>query len=708
MHREGSGREVSQKTCQYAKLSVCEDYAANLQVICQLMMIEKKIRFSGLLLIFLWGSIVSVLHAQNSTDSLQHLDEVQVTARLLQKDIIPVQTLSGEQLQRLSSHNVADALRYFSGVQLKDYGGIGGLKTVNVRSMGTNHVGVFYDGIELGNAQNGTVDLGRFSLDNMESVTLYNGQKSAVFQSAKDFGSAATIYLQTRTPEFEYNKNYNVKATFKTGSFGLCNPAVLWEQKLNEHISSSFNAEYMYTTGRYRFRYATQDGYDTTAVRQNGDVSALRIEHGLYGTMKSGGYWRTKLYAYFSERGYPGAVVRNKFSHEDRQWDTDFFAQGMYRKDFTERYHFMAKAKYAYSYLHYLADPNRDESLMYINNRYYQHEVYVSAANCFDLTSFWDISLSVDWQFNLLDANLKDFVYPRRNTGLTAAATALDFGRVRMQASLLGTFVSDHLKGEGNTASDKTEWTPAGAISYRPFDDIGLSFRALYKRIFRMPTLNDLYYTFIGNAYLEPEYTDQYDIGATYEKMFDGLWLKQLELQADVYYNKVKNKIVATPTSNFFRWTMVNLGKVEIRGIDLSLQTAWQAGREVTLYGRLNYTYQKAQDFTDPDSEFYGGQIPYIPWHSGSAVLNINWRSWEANYSFIYTGERYSSQANLPVNYQPSWYTSDCSVSKRQRIRSNELKLTLEVNNLLNQQYEVVACYPMPGINFKFIIQYMF
>ena len=36
---------------------------------------------------------------------------------------------------------------------------------------------LFCIGIELGNAQNGTVDLGRFSLDNMESVTLYNGQK---------------------------------------------------------------------------------------------------------------------------------------------------------------------------------------------------------------------------------------------------------------------------------------------------------------------------------------------------------------------------------------------------------------------------------------------------------------------------------------------------------------------------------------------------
>ncbi len=670
-------------------------------------MIGQKSRLVWLLLFFVAGSGISMLRAQNSTDSLQHLDEVLVTARALQKEIIPVQKLSGEELRRLGSHNVADALRYFSGVQLKDYGGIGGLKTVNIRSMGTNHVGVFYDGIELGNAQNGTVDLGRFSLDNMESVTLYNGQKSAVFQSAKDFGSAGTVYLQTRTPKFSEEKDYNVKATFKTGSFGVVNPAILWEQKLNDRLGSSFSAEYMYTTGKYKFRYATEGGYDTTAVRQNGDVNALRIEHGLYGNMEDG-YWRTKLYAYFSDRGYPGAIVRNKFTHEDRQKDADFFAQGMFRKDFSERYHFMASAKYSYNYLHYLADPNRDESLMYINNVYRQQEVYASTANCLDLTSFWSLNLSVDWQFNLLNANLKDFVYPRRNTGLFAAATALNFDRFKLQASLLGTFVSDRLREKGNAASDKMEWTPALVMSYRPFKRIGLNFRAFYKRIFRMPTLNDLYYTFVGNAYLEPEYTDQYNIGVTYEKQFPNLWLQRIEVQADAYYNEVENKIVATPTSNFFRWTMVNLGEVEIRGIDVALQTDWKLGHEAYLSGRVNYTYQKAQDFTDPADEFYGGQIPYIPWHSGSAALNLSWRSWEASYSFIYTGERYSSQANLPVNYQPSWYTSDCSIAKSLRINAHELKLTLEVNNLLNQQYEVVSCYPMPGTNFKFIAQYTF
>lgn len=665
-----------------------------------------RLYYAVMFTLLVWGINICVpVHAQNKLDSLQHLNEVVVTARAVQKEIFPVQELSGKQLHQLSSHNVADALRYFSGIQIKDYGGVGGLKTVNIRSMGTNHVGVFYDGIELGNAQNGTVDLGRFSLDNMESVTLYNGQKSAIFQPAKDFGSSGSIYLQTRTPQFEEGKKYNVRASFKTGSFGVANPSVLWEQKLGQRISSSFSAEYLHSSGKYKFTYRMQEGYDTTAVRQNGDLNALRVEGGLFGQLKQG-YWKAKAYLYNSERGYPGAIVRNKFSHEDRQWDTNFFTQGTFKKDFTQWYSLLANAKYAYDYLHYLADPKKDESLMYVNNHYYQQEVYTSVANRFNLFPWWEASFSADYQFNLLNADLRDFVYPRRHTLLTSIATAMRFKQVELQASLLETFVHD--TSSGTPAPDKQKLTPSFFVSWRPFPQSGLNLRGFYKRIFRMPTLNDLYYTFIGNINLEPEFTTQYDLGFTYSRTFNSTWLRSLEVQTDVYYNEVENKIVATPTSNFFRWTMVNLGNVEIRGVDVALQTGWKIGRDLTISNRINYTYQRAQDFTDPKSEFYGGQIPYIPWHSGSAVVNLQWRSWEANYSFIYTGERYSSQANIPYNYQLPWYTSDFSVSKGLKVWKGDLKLTLEVNNLLNQQYEVVICYPMPGTNFKLIAQYNF
>ena len=356
-----------------------------------------------------------------------------------------------------------------------------------------------------------------------------------------------------------------MKATFKTGSFGVVNPSLLWEQKLSENVSASLSTEYMYTTGKYKFTYAVDGGYDTTAVRRNGDVNALRAEGGLYGKIKSG-YWRTKAYFYNSERGYPGAVVRNRFSHEDRQWDTNFFFQSSFKKDFGDVYSLLLNAKYAYDYLHYLADPQKEEATMYVNNTYRQQEVYLSMANRVTLFPFWDINISADYQWNKLNANLTDFPYPRRNTALVAAATSLHFERFKLQASVLGTFVNENVASDTTSAGNKMEFTPTVITSYKPFKNIDLSLRAFYKRIFRMPTLNDLYYTFIGNIKLKPEYTNQYNVGFTYQKLSSGTWLQALNVQLDAYYNEVENKIIATPTNNFFRWTMINMGLVKIKG----------------------------------------------------------------------------------------------------------------------------------------------
>ena len=215
------------------------------------------------------------------TDSIHNLGEVVVKAKTY-KEVIPAQTLKGEELRKLNSFSVADAVRYFSGVQIKDYGGIGGLKTINIRSMGTQHVGVFFDGIQLGNAQNGQVDLGKFSLDNIEEISLYNGQKSDIFQSAREFGSSGSIYLTTRRPRFEGEKDANLAAKVKFGSYGLLNPALLYEHKISDNISAAVSAEWITSQGDYKFRYRRVDvsgalKYDTTAVRHNSDIDALRI-----------------------------------------------------------------------------------------------------------------------------------------------------------------------------------------------------------------------------------------------------------------------------------------------------------------------------------------------------------------------------------------------------------------------------------------------
>jgi hypothetical protein len=641
-----------------------------------------------------------------AADSLRVLNEVVVVGRRTADEIVPVQRLSGEALQRLSAHSVADAIRYFSGVQLKDYGGVGGLKTVNVRSLGTNHVGVFYDGIALGNAQNGQVDLGRFSLDNMEAVALYNGQKSALLQPAKDFASAHAVYLVSRKPVFRDGARAHVLLKYKTGSFDLQNPSVLWEHRWNAHLRSAVSVEHLYTSGKYRFRYAKKNGYDTTEVRQNGDVAMLRAEAALFGAVREG-EWQAKAYYYRSERGYPGAAVREVpglFKHADRQWDDNFFVQASFRKRISALYRFLLNGKYAFDYLHYRSDPRLDVTTMYVDNRYRQQEAYLSSAHEFTLAEGWTANVACDVQFNALAADLEAFVYPARYLLLTAAATSWRRGRWGVQASVLHTFVHDETAVPNGSAGEKSAVTPALTASYRPLRDEDWHLRAFYKRVFRLPTFNDLYYTFIGNKRLQPEYTTQYNVGTTYARTVGRGGLRKWEAQVDAYCNEVENKIVAMPTDNQFRWTMLNLGYVVVCGVEAAVQGWWQVG-EVLADLRLSYTYQQAQDRTDRSSEWYGGQIPYVPWHSGSVIVGGSYGSWGLHYSFLYTGERYESVANIPENYAQPWYTHDLSLSWAFRAGGVRAGLSAEVNNLFGQQYEVVQWYPMPGRNFKLILK---
>lgn len=231
----------------------------------------------------------------SSTNGAVHgrLDEVVVSSRLTQREIIPAQRLKGKELERLNTQSVADALRYFSGLQVKDYGGVGGLKTVNVRSLGSQHVGIVYDGIMLGNAQNGQVDLGQFSLDNVEEITLYNGQKSAIFQPASDFGNAGSVYIRTRVPRFADGKDHHLKIRTRFGSSNTFAVSTLWEQRLSASVSSSVNAAFLSSNGKYRFHHTivAPDGLstrDTVATRHNGDIHAERLEANVHGLIERG------------------------------------------------------------------------------------------------------------------------------------------------------------------------------------------------------------------------------------------------------------------------------------------------------------------------------------------------------------------------------------------------------------------------------------
>ncbi|MBR2242331.1 MAG: TonB-dependent receptor [Prevotella sp.] len=636
---------------------------------------------------------------RESLDSMQHVAEVVVTQQLTYREVIPHQSLKGDALQRLSSLSVADALRYFSGVQLKDYGGVGGLKTVNVRSMGSHHVGVFYDGVEIGNAQNGVVDLGQFSLDNVEEVSLYNGQKSAIFQPATEFGNAGSVYIRTRRPKFSEGEHRHLRLQTRVASSDMLRISSLWEERISASLCSSLNAEVLSSSGKYKFRYRRKnaDGsvaYDTTAVRQNGDIWAVRLEGNLHGLFNGGG-WALKGYTYHSQRGIPGAIVSNVWRRGERQGDHNSFVQLSGQKAISSSFSTRWLAKYAYYNTHYV---NCDSTTRHVDNRYRQQEVYLSSSNVVELLPGWSASLSYDFRFHTLRADLPLFAYPHRFTNLMSVATAYNHRRFSIQASLLGNSIKDHARTLVSRKSTQT-LTPALFMNVVPWLDVPMTVRAYVKKSFRMPTFNDLFYTDMGNAALNPESAIQYNIGVTYSTLSQPRSTR-VSLSMDAYYNTVHDKIVAYPKGQQFRWTMLNLGRVHIKGMDVEAQVIQQLTPMWRLDVRAQYTYQDARDVTNPTDTYYHHQIPYVPWHSGSLVVGVASDCWTLDYSFIYVGKRYNQQENIRYNYMQPWYTNDVHGSYTFKWGKKRCRLTAEVNNLLNQDYDVILNYPMPKRNY--------
>lgn len=638
-----------------------------------------------LIQLLLWSMVVCGQNLQPQAFVADTLDAVSVT-EIAVRSITPVKVLDGSALQRLSSHDVADALRYFTGIQIKDYGGIGGLKTVNVRSLGSQHVGVFYDGIKIHNAQNGQVDLGRFSLDNIEAVSLYNGQKGDLLQSASEYASASSVYLRTKIPSFDKSDD-RLLARVRFGSFGSVSPSLRYERKF-KGVSVSADATYLYCRGDYPFTISDGER-DSSARRVNGDIRALRAETGVF-AKPLGGDFQAHAYAYSSERGLPGPVVRrlsDQYAATDRQWDRNLFIQASFRRVW-DRWALLLNAKGADDFLEYLSDPAANAAAVHTHNHFDQKDFYGSAAVACFPAEWLAVNMAFDERWSDLVSDVSYFNYVQRFDTRAAIAANIRLGGLTSQASILYTHIQDVTRGG---ASPLKRVTPTVTVGWSS----GLwTVRAFCKSIFRPPTLNDLYYTLVGNANLHPEYAVQLDLGCDWTPVHTDML--NIKFSADIYSDRVKDKIVAMPVRSQFRWSMVNFGQVRGSGLDLSWDGMLHRG-DISFRLLANYSYEEARDCTDPSGDYYGGQIPYAPWHSGSAVADFSLKRWHACLSWLYTGSRYRASDNMPENRMAPWTTADLSVSRDLTIRSVHVNLGLDVNNIFNRQYEVVTRYPMPG-----------
>ncbi len=298
----------------------------------------------------------------------------------------PTQVFSKEELKSLNVLQVSDAVKHFAGVTVKDYGGIGGLKTVSLRSLGAEHTAVGYDGITISDCQTGQIDIGRFSLDNVDRLSLSNGQSDNIFQPARFFASAGILNIQTLTPQFKDNRRTNLSASFKTGSWGLVNPSLLLEQQLSRKWVLSANGEWMSADGHYPFtlHYGEDNDLTSREKRKNTEVktSVPKRDCSATSRIRNNGGSRPITISRPADCPMPRLTITTTLHSISGIRMSSCKAN---TKEFSQ-WVFQTSAKWNWSYQRYL-DPDYKGSEGKTENSYYQQEYYLSASALYRVLS---------------------------------------------------------------------------------------------------------------------------------------------------------------------------------------------------------------------------------------------------------------------------------------------------------------------------------
>lgn len=630
-----------------------------------------------------------------TNDSTQTIDEVVVKGFRIPGNVLastPIQTLSHTDMERLGIHDMGDALKRFAGVQVKDYGGVGGMKTVNIRGLGAGHTGVTYDGVQVGDCQSGQVDLSRFTLDNVSLVSLQIGQEDNIYQSAKAYTSAGLINISTL--QGVSDRKPHLTTTLRTGSYGLFSPSLLYHQQFSRLGIGAYTS-YERADGVYWF--TLKNGIKTIHERRNNsDIKTWRGELNMSYQLTDKQTLQWKAYGFTSNRGLPGAVIYDNTYSAERLKDKNVFTQMLYENRFSNRIRMKAAAKWNYAWSRYSDIPASG----YKEDTYRQNETYHTATLWTNPLQGLNLSFAQDYAHNHLSMTLPKAANPTRNSLWTALAANYQIGAFSVNASLLATNIYERVK-QGNASDGFHRLSPAFSMQWRCLQDFRLRFG--YKDIFRTPTLNELYYTGIGNRHLNPEKSRLWNLGATYSHTFTRTL--QLSLTADGYFGNVTDKIIAVP--KMFYWQMMNAGKVRQLGLDVSANIEKRWGNDWSVSATGSYSLMKATDISDPTAVYYRNQIAYTPRHSGSASVLLHTPWLDFSYNVLFMGERYTLSYNIPDNRMKPFADHSITLSREFNINKQQLRVQFDVRNLGNKNYEVVRFYPMPGTNWRLSVSWV-
>ena len=609
-------------------------------------------------------------------------------------------TLSQEDIQQLAPHDLGTLLQYVNGVTIKNYGGIGGMKTLSHRGLGGEHTQLVIDGVPINDPQNGQNNLGNIQPNNLEEVKVsHQNENSLVPVSSLIKGSS--IHLRTFDQQFSPNL-LSVRSSITLGSFG--------QQEAFVALKNGGQKTFLSLTGGLRsykgnYPYRLSYGNETKEVlRRNNALNDYYLSIG-------GGFkWHNhkahhvlKVSAKTSavDQELPGAVIfYNDMAQETLK--TQNTNTGINYSLISKNFSLKAFGQYAHRFLHY-HDPTFLNQEGFIDNRYTTNSIIGGVHTRYRLNNFI-FHVGNDLGYDMLLSS-RDLGNPTRYTNTAMLKTKYQMKYFSAEVSVFAQSFLDRNNIQSHR-NDYHKFHPQLAVftSDQLFENLQLF--AWYKPSSRAPSFNELYYSQVGNKTLTPEESSQVDVGFKYFKKINKF---EFSVNGNIFKNEVRNKILALPTQNLFVWSIQNIGKVDVFGSDIHIATQYKINNDWSINLQTGMSYQKVVDISNSNSPTYKHQIAYTPALTGNATISANYKNIGLHATGLYIGERYSLNENILSNRLDPYMTFDVSANYAIKLKTKHtLKLHAGIKNIGNASYNFIRYYVMPGRNYFIKLSYEF
>lgn len=637
--------------------------------------IINKVKQYSAFLVFILFSFCSL---QAQTDSVQHLKEIEVDAprSILFKPGNKTVELDSAFLAQFAGNTLSEALTYDGTIALKQYGA-GALSSPSFRGASAAQTPVIWNGFNITSPMYGQADLSLFPVGSADKISVQFGP------GASQWGSGAVSGAVLLDNKANFNSGFNAGITSSIASFSSYNNLVNvgWSGK---NVSISAKAYYNTAENNFPYHNIAMEGKPLMEQQNNRFVVSGELFN-LSARLKKNNFLDLNFWYQDTYREIPTMMLQTKSSayQEDKS-----LKSSLEWKHVFEHAVIKARTGFFYDVLNYLdtlsslnSVSNSLVSISEIDYAYTRKRALITAG----INSTYTVANS--------DGYEKQFSQWRKSLFVMLNLHSYN-QRFQTQFSVRKEFIDEKVVYPGLTINDKKynyEWLPTASLGFDIRIFKWLSTKANVSTVYRVPTLNDLYWFPGGNPNLKPEegLSEELTLASAFN-------IRKLKLSYDVtvFNRNINNWIIWLP--GYYYWSPENIMKVWSRGFEHVFGINYVKNK-FSLKTSFNYTFTLStneKEKVEGDASLHK-QLIYAPIHQGALKIMLGYSKWFVSYMHSYTGYRYTLTDN--TEFLPEYDIARVTAGRNFVYRKMTFSVSAYCNNLMNEEYQSVLWRAMPG-----------